>query len=92
MMRHSATSPSCMATAPGVPVEITSPGSRVMMREWNETSHHGEKVMFETVLVRWTLPLSIVATSRVPASSISSGVTSSGPKEKKVSKLFERVR
>src|SRR5829696_5423992 len=92
VMRHSATSPCRMTTAPGVPVEITSPGSRVMTREWNETSHHGEKIMFETVLLRHTSPFRTVETSRLSRSAISSGVTSSGPKEKKVSKLFERVR
>lgn len=33
VMRHSATSPSRTTTAPGVPVEITSPGTSVMTRE-----------------------------------------------------------
>ena len=67
-------------------------GSRVITREWNETSHQGEKVMFETVLLRRTSPFKTVETSRASKSAISSGVTSSGPKEKKVSKLLARVR
>ena len=67
-----------------------SPGNRVMTCEWNETSHHGENIMFETVLVRRTSPLRTVKTSSAPTSAISSGVTSSGPKLKKVSKLQER--
>jgi hypothetical protein len=63
-----------------------------MTREWKATSHHGRKVMFETTLRRCTSPLWIVATSRASTSATSSTVTSSGPKLKKVSKLFERVR
>ena len=63
-----------------------------MTREWNETSHHGVKVMFETALVRRTSPFRTVETSKASTSAISSGVTSSGPKEKKVSKLFACVR
>ncbi len=81
-----------MWAAPGVPVEMMSPGSRVMTREWNATSHHGRKVMWETTLRRWTSPLRIVATSSASTSGTSSTVTSSGPKLKKVSKLLARVR
>jgi hypothetical protein len=44
------------------------------------------------VSLRSTSPLRTVETSSAPMSSISSGVTSSGPKEKKVSKLLARVR
>ena len=48
--------------------------------------------MFETVLLRRPSPFKTVETFWMSTSSISSGVTSSGPKLKKVSKLFERVR
>src|SRR3954447_22503994 len=78
LMWHSAMSPSWISTAPGVPVEITSPGKRVIIFEWNETSHQGENVMLETVLLCSTSPFNTVATSRDSTSAISSGVTSSG--------------
>ena len=76
-----------MTTAPGVPVQITSPGRSVITFEWKETSDQGEKIMFETAFLRRTLLFSTVETSSSPTSPTSSGVTRWGPKPTKVSKL-----
>jgi hypothetical protein len=67
-------------------------GKSVITFEWKETRNHGENVMFETPFSRRVSPFRRVATARVPISPTSSGVTSCGPKPKKVSKLFARVR
>ena len=78
LIRHLTTSPSRISTAPGVPVEITTPGSSVMPFEWNEIRNHSEKIMFETVFSLLTSSFSTVATSSSPTSPTSSGVTRCG--------------
>ncbi len=69
-----------------------SPGSQGITREWNATRYGGGKVMFATVFSACTSPLSTVETFSFSTSGISSGITSTGPKLKNVSKLLQRVR
>jgi hypothetical protein len=71
---------------------VLSPGRSVITFEWKETRNHGENVMLETTFSRRTSPFQVGATMRFPTSPTSSSVKSCGPKLKKVSKLFARVR
>jgi hypothetical protein len=85
-----------MCTAPGVPVEITSPGYSGMTWLWKLTSCAGPNIMLPTTLRRWIPPLWTVATSIAemsPKRSSTSAIgTICGPKEKKPGKFFARVR
>jgi len=74
-----------------VPVEIISPGKRVITFEWKETRKYGEKIILETTFSLWTCPLSTVVTLSFVTSSISSVVASTEPKLKNMSKLLALV-
>ena len=91
VMRHSATSPSWMWNALGVPVERMSPAYHPWMLLCRDTRRGGLWVMFATTFSAWTSPLWTLWTRSSLTSGTSSGVTSSGPKEKKVGTFFTMV-
>ena len=59
---------------------------------WRDTSRSGLWVMWSTVFLAWISPLCTDWTSSFSTSGTSSGVTSWGPKEKKVGKFFTMHR
>src|SRR5438105_6807382 len=67
-------------TPAGVPVAITSPGTRSKMVEQYSIRRGIEKISIEVVEVCITVPLTRVSSFRLVGSPISSGVTSHGPK------------
>src|SRR5690606_38464724 len=82
-MSTSTRSPACRRPTPGgVPVEIRSPGSRVMMCDMNETSLAGEKTRSEVLPSCRTSPFTRQRTRR---SSGFSPLTIHGPTQAKVS-------
>lgn len=91
-MRHVTSSPSLTTAAPGVPVEITSPGIRVITREWKDISSSRENIIRETTFSAFTLPFTTVATLSLSGAVSSSRVIRQGPKEKNESNDLERVR
>src|SRR5690606_23824133 len=78
-------SPVDRATPGGVPVMITSPGSRVMNWLRCQMMWVTEKSMLEVRLRCRTAPLTRHSMWRSPGSGTSSGVTSHGPKGENVS-------
>ena len=50
---HSILSPWLIWTAPGVPVEITSPGNKVVTDEMNAINFGSENIILDTVFEAW---------------------------------------
>jgi hypothetical protein len=76
----------------GVPVEITSPGSRLKAVERCSTSVKQSKIRCWVLLDCRGSPFTQVRRSRLCGSGISSGVTMAGPSGQWVSKDFPMVK